>query len=62
MAGDFTGQVKIVAVDVDNSIDVAQAFDVRAMPTLVLMKGNQEIDRMEGANEAAIRQMIQNAL
>ena len=62
MAGEFDGRVKIVAVDVDNSEDVAKEYSVRAMPTLVLMKGDEEVSRMEGANEAKIRQMIQDAL
>ena len=62
MAGEFDGRVKIVAVDVDNSEDVAKEYSVRAMPTLVLMRGDEEVSRMEGANEAKIRQMIQDAL
>ena len=62
MAGEFDGRVKIVAVDVDNSEDVAKEYSVRAMPTLVLMKGDEEVSRMEGANETKIRQMIQDAL
>ena len=62
MAGEFDGRVKIVAVDVDNSEDVAKEYSVRKMPTLVLMKGDEEVSRMEGANEAKIRQMIQDAL
>ena len=62
MAGEFDGRVKIVAVDVDNSSDVAQEYGVRAMPTLVLMKGSEEVSRLEGANETKIREMIQGAL
>ena len=62
MAGEFDGQVKIVAVDVDNSKDVAEEYGVSAMPTLVLMRGDEEVSRMSGADETKIRQMMQDAL
>jgi len=62
MAGEFDGQVKIVAVDVDNSGDVAKEYGVTGMPTLVLMRGDEEVSRMSGADETKIRQMMQDAL
>ena len=62
MAGEFDGQVKIVAVDVDNSKDVAEEYGVTGMPTLVLMRGDEEVSRMSGADETKIRQMMQDAL
>lgn len=62
MAGDFTGVVKFVAVDVDKSKDVAKDFNVEAMPTLVLMKDGEEFARVLGADENEIRSMIENAL
>ena len=62
MAGEFDGQVKIVAVDVDNSKDVAEEYGVSAMPTLVLMRGDEEVSRVSGPDEAMIRQMVQDAL
>ena len=62
MAGEFDGQVKIVAVDVDNSKDVAKEYGVTGMPTLVLMRGDEEVSRMSGADETKIRQMMQDAL
>jgi len=61
-AGQFEGKVKFVAVDVDKSKDVAQEYGVNAMPTLVLMRGAEEVDRIEGANQAKILSMIEGAL
>ena len=61
-AGEFAGKVKFVAVDVDQSKDVAQEYGVQAMPTLVLMKGNEEVGRVQGADQAKILSMIENAL
>ena len=62
MAGEFDGQVKIVAVDVDNSEDVAKAYNVSGMPTLVLMRGDEEVGRVLGPDETKIRKMMQDAL
>jgi len=62
MAEDFAGRVQIVEVDVDKSENVAKEYKVEAMPTLVLMRGDKEVDRVLGANEDKIREMIQNAL
>lgn len=62
MAGEYSGKVKFVAVDVDNASDVAQAYNVKAMPTLVVVKDGEEVGRVLGANEAKIRSMIDDAL
>ena len=62
MAGEFAGRVKIVAVDFDKSQDVVNAYNVGGIPTLVLMRGDEEVSRMSGANETKIRQMMQDAL
>ena len=61
-AGKYKGQVKFVAVDVDKNQDVAEEYKVEFMPTLVLMKGNQEVDRIVGADKNKILSMISEAL
>ena len=61
-AGDFVGQVKFVAVDVDKSEDASQQYNVAAMPTIVLMKGDEEVDRVVGADRNKILSMIKKAL
>lgn len=62
MAGEFQGKVKFVAVDVDESEAVAQKYKVEYMPTLVILKGGQEVGRVVGADEAEIKSMITGAL
>ena len=61
MAGEFQGKVKFVAVDVDESEAVAQKYKVEYMPTLVILKGGQEVGRVVGADEAEIKSMITGA-
>jgi len=62
MAGEFEGKVKFVAVDVDNAADVASAYKVKAMPTLVVVKDGEEVGRVVGADPDQIRKMIESAM
>lgn len=39
---------KIVKVNMDKSNDLAQRFGISAVPTLILLKNGQEVDRMQG--------------
>jgi len=49
-------------VDVDASPDVAQAFQVTAMPTFILLKNMAPVGNMSGANEVKLEELIQQAL
>ena len=62
MAGEYNGKVKFVAVDVDNSKEVASKYNVEYMPTLVVVKNGKEVGRVVGIDEAAIESMISDAL
>lgn len=63
MAKDFEGKVKFVEVDVDKSEDLAREFEIKAMPTLIVMKNGEEATRIVGAGDVSkIRQAIENAL
>ena len=53
----MAGKVKFVKVDIDESPDTADKFAVSAVPTLLMIKGGQEADRMQGA---APRPMIES--
>ncbi len=44
----YAGRARIVAVDVHDEPALAQAFRVRSMPTMVLVKGGREVSRMVG--------------
>jgi thioredoxin 2 len=43
------GQVKVIKVNVDEAPQVATRFEVRGIPTLVVMRDGQEVDRIAGA-------------
>jgi thioredoxin 1 len=40
---------KIFIIDVDSEIEMAQDFEIKSVPTFVVMKDNKEIHRVTGA-------------
>ena len=49
VAEDLAGQVNFAKVDIVANEALAQRFNVRGIPLLVLFKGGEELDRVNGA-------------
>ena len=49
LASEYAGKLKVVKLDVDESGDVAGQFGVQSIPTLMLFKGGQPVERLVGA-------------
>lgn len=49
IADDLAGQIKVAKCNVDENQDIAMKYGVMSIPTLVLLKGGQEIARIVGA-------------
>jgi thioredoxin 2 len=63
VAGELAGTVKLVKVDVDTAPLLSRRFDVRAVPTLMVLKDGRVIARQSGAAPAsALRAWVQQAL
>ncbi|GAA5998420.1 uncharacterized protein JCM10292_001184 [Rhodotorula paludigena] len=58
LASQYGGRVQFLKVDVDAVPDVAQRFQVSAMPTFVVLKGSSKVDEMRGANPAGLMQLV----
>ncbi|GAA6055369.1 hypothetical protein JCM3770_001075 [Rhodotorula araucariae] len=58
LAVQFAGRVQFLKVDVDAVPDVAERFQVSAMPTFVVLKGANKVDEMKGANPAGLTQLV----
>jgi thioredoxin 1 len=43
------GHIKFARVNVDQAQDIAMRFGVQAIPTFIMFKGGQPVDRMMGA-------------
>lgn len=53
LAAEYRGRVTIVAIDVDEERLVAQQYDVRSMPTLVILRDGREVGRVVGSRPRA---------
>ena len=59
----MAGRLKLVKVNVDDSPALAQRFDARSVPTLLLVKGGAVVSRQVGAAPAhVLRQWVEGAL
>ncbi|MEV8514577.1 thioredoxin [Dactylosporangium sp. NPDC051484] len=63
VAGDLAGTVKLVKVNIDNSPRLSRRFDVRAVPTLMILKDGKVVARQTGAASAAtLRSWVERSL
>jgi thioredoxin 1 len=46
---EYRGKIKIVKVNVDESPKLAEEYRIRSIPTLLLFKNGQTVDRIVGA-------------
>ena len=49
LSREYAGRLKVVKVNVDDNQRTAMRFDARSIPTLVVVKGGQVVDRIVGA-------------
>ena len=49
IATEFKGRLKVVKVDVDENQDIAVKYSVMSIPTLIIFKNGEAVDRMVGA-------------
>jgi thioredoxin 2 len=47
-AREFAGRLTVVAVNIDAAPAIARRFDVKAIPTLLLLRGGREVARRTG--------------
>jgi thioredoxin 1 len=49
IAEDYDGQIKIAKVDVDENNQIAMRLGVQSIPTVILFKNGQAVERLVGA-------------
>lgn len=62
VAKNVQGKATVVKVDTDKLPALAQKFDVTSIPTLVVLKDGQMVERLVGLQQAAgLQSMLENA-
>jgi thioredoxin 2 len=63
LAAELAGRVRVAKLNVDDNPQTAGRFDIRSIPTLLVLAGGREIGRILGAQpKAAIRAQLDRAL
>jgi len=63
LATELAGQVRVAKLNVDDNPQTAGRFDVRSIPTMLVMIGGREVDRIVGAQpKAAIKAQLERAI
>jgi len=59
---DFAGKMEIKKIDVDNDIEQTSQYGVLSIPTYIILKDGQEVERFIGAQpkEAIVRKIHQH--
>ncbi len=63
IAEEFSGQAKVVKLDVDSNAETSSKYHIKGIPTLLLFKGGEIQDQIVGAaSKDNIARMIQSQL
>jgi thioredoxin 1 len=63
LAVEFAGRVKVGKVDTDSSRNISMKFGISAIPTLILFKGGQMVNKFVGLQQKAdLRKALDAAL
>ena len=63
LADEFAGKVQIAKMNVDESPATPGKFGIKAIPTLILFKNGEAVDRITGAaGKAQLKELISKAV
>ena len=59
VAQKYQGKAKVVKINVDENVESPAKYGIRGIPTLILFKGGQEVDRHVGVPQNAANALAQ---
>jgi thioredoxin len=63
LAAEMAGRVRVAKLNVDENPAIATRFQVRSIPTLLVLKGGREMERIVGVQpKSEIVQRLQRAM
>jgi putative thioredoxin len=61
LAAEYHGAFRLAKIDVDKEQELSVAFQIRSIPTVILVKGGQPIDGFQGAlAESQVRELLKH--
>ncbi len=61
LAAEYHGAFRLAKIDVDKEQELAAAFQIRSIPTVILVKGGQPVDGFQGAlPESQVRELLKH--
>ncbi|HVP67457.1 MAG TPA: thioredoxin [Anaeromyxobacteraceae bacterium] len=58
IAQDYKGKVKVGKMDIDRHQGVAQKYNIRSIPTLLVFKGGRVVDTVVGADRTRLIESV----
>jgi len=59
LANEYTGQIKVTKMNVDENPATPSKYGIRAIPTLILFKAGEVVEQITGAvSKSSIKEMI----
>jgi thioredoxin 1 len=63
IASEYDGKVKVVKINIDENQTTPSNYGVRSIPTLILFKDGQEVEKIIGAqSKENLKQMVDKSL
>jgi thioredoxin 1 len=62
VAGQYSGKLKVVKLNVDENRATAQRYNVQSIPTFMVFEGGQPVSRASGASPRVIQDLIAQVL
>lgn len=63
LAEEFSGQLKVLKMNVDENQATPSKYGIRAIPTLILFKGGEVLEQVTGAvSKSSIKEMISSKI
>ena len=61
IAKEWKGKVKVAKMDIDHNQKVAQQYNIRSIPTLLVFKGGKVVDTVIGADKTRLMESVKKA-
>ena len=62
IAHQHTGKMLVAKIDTDHAPDVAMSYEIRSIPTLIIFRGGEEVERSLGFEPERVRGLVEQVV